>query len=191
MRLFFLILGIFITSQINLLAAEAGMPQLDPTYWASQAFWLILIFTALYLALSNLFIPKIQDNIDSRENKIKDDLDEAQKLKNLAEKKLKEYELSVENAKKEVQKIIFESKNELSSQIQAKKKEFEKEIENEIKTAEKEIEDLKKESLENISTISEEMTLKVIEQISGEPMNQSSVKAAILEVSKKNLGKYS
>ena len=39
-----------------MLAAEAGMPQLDPTYWASQAFWLVLIFTALYLALSNLFI---------------------------------------------------------------------------------------------------------------------------------------
>ena len=63
------------------------MPQLDPTYWASQAFWLILIFTLLYLALSNLFIPKIKDNIDNRENKIKDDLDEAQKLKNLAEEK--------------------------------------------------------------------------------------------------------
>ena len=29
----------------ELFAAEAGMPQLDPTYWASQAFWLILVFT--------------------------------------------------------------------------------------------------------------------------------------------------
>ena len=78
----------------------------------------------------------------------------------------------------------------LNSQIQSKKKEFEKEIENEIKAAEKEIEDLKKESLKSISTISEEMASKVIEQISGEPMNQSSVKAAILEATKKNLGKY-
>ena len=26
----------------NLFAAEAGMPQLDPKYWASQAFWLDL-----------------------------------------------------------------------------------------------------------------------------------------------------
>ncbi|MDC0426924.1 hypothetical protein OAM08_02940 [Pelagibacteraceae bacterium] len=190
MRLFFISIGIFITSETYLLAAEAGMPQLDPTYWASQAFWLILIFTALYLALSNLFIPKIKGNIDNRENKIKDDLDEAQKLKNLAEKKLKEYEQSIENAKKEVQKIIFESKNELSSQIQIKKKEFEKEIENEIKAAEKEILSLKENSLKNISTISEEMASKVIEQISGEPMNQSSVKAAILEATKKNLGKY-
>ena len=190
MRLFLLIIGIFTASGVNLLAAEAGMPQLDPTYWASQAFWLILIFTALYLSLSNIFIPKIKNNIDSRENKIKDDLDEAQKLKNLAEQKLKEYELSIENTKKEVQKIIFESKNKLNLEIQSKKKKFEKEIEIEIEKAEKEIENLKKDSLKNILTISEEMASKVIEQISGEPMNQSSVKAAILETTKNNLGKY-
>ena len=190
MRLFLLSIGILITSNTSLLAAEAGMPQLDPTYWASQAFWLVLIFTALYLALSNLFIPKIKDNIDSRENKIKDDLDEAQKLKNLADKKLEEYDHTIEDAKKEVQKIIFENKNELNLQIQSKKKEFDKEIENEIKAAEREIKDLKKDSLKNISIISEEIASKVIEQISGEPMNQSSVKAAILEASKKNLGKY-
>ena len=190
MRLFLLIIGIFTASGINLLAAEAGMPQLDPTYWASQAFWLILIFTALYLALANLFIPKIKENIDNRENKIKGDLDEAQKLKNLSEQKLKEYELSIENAKREVKKIIVESKNKLNLEIQNKKKKIEKEIEIEIDSAEKEIKNLKKESLENISTISEEMASKVIEQISGEPMNQSSVKAAILETTKNNLGKY-
>ena len=126
MRLFFLGIGFLIISETYLLAAEAGMPQLDPTYWASQAFWLILLFTFLYLALSRTFIPKIKECIDDRENKIKDDLDEAQKLKNLAEQKLREYELSIENAKKEVQKIIFESKNKLNLEIQSKKKKFEK-----------------------------------------------------------------
>ena len=104
MRLFLLIIGILITSEINLFAAEAGMPQLDPTYWASQAFWLILIFTLLYLALSKLFIPKIKESIDDRENKIKDDLDEAQKIKRLAEQKLGEYELSIDDAKKRCKK---------------------------------------------------------------------------------------
>jgi F-type H+-transporting ATPase subunit b len=192
MRLFFLIVGFFITSsQINLLAAGVGMPQLDPTYWASQAFWLVLIFTLLYLALSKLFIPKIKESIDDRENKIKDDLDEAQKLKLIAEEKLKEYETTLESAKKEVQKIIFESKNKLSAEIQNKKKEFEKEIEAEVKKTEQEIDSLKKESLDNIIVISEEITSKIIEKVSGEPLNQSSIKAAVLESTKKNLGKYS
>lgn len=190
MRLFLLIFGFLITSEVYLLTAEAGMPQLDPTYWASQGFWLILIFTLLYLALSKLFIPKIKNSIDDRENRIKDDLDEAQKLKEVAEAKLKEYEISIENAKKDVQKILFESKNKLNSEIQNKKKTFEKEIETEIENAEKEIESFKKDSLESISKISEEITSKIIENISGEPMNQSSVKATVQESVKKNIGKY-
>ena len=190
MRLFFAIVGIFITSQIDLLAAEAGMPQLDPTYWASQAFWLILIFTFLYLALSKIFIPKIKESIDDRENKIKDDLDDAQELKALAEQKLSEYEVAIENAKKEVQKIIFDSKNKLNISMQSKKRKIEKEIEIEVKNAEEEIENLKKDSLANIFIISEEMTSKIVEMVSGDPINQSSVKAAVLESTKKNLGKY-
>ena len=190
MRLFLLIIGFFTTSQINLLAAEAGMPQLDPTYWASQAFWLILIFTFLYLTLSKIFIPKIKESIDNRDNKIKDDLDEAQKLKTMAEQKLKEYETTIEEAKKEVQKITFESKNKLNSEIQNKKKEIEEEINLELKNLEREIVNLQKNSVSSISAIAEEMTSKVIEMVSGEPLNQSSIKAAVLESTKKNLGKY-
>jgi len=76
----------------NLFAAGAGMPQLDPTYWASQAFWLILVFTILYITLAKFYLPKIKKNLDERENKIKEDLDAASKLKDLSELKLKEYE---------------------------------------------------------------------------------------------------
>lgn len=190
MRLFLILIGVFSTSTVCLFAAEAGMPQLDPTYWASQAFWLILIFTLLYFSLSKLFIPKIKSGIDNRENKIKDDLDEAQKLKEIAEKKLEDYEKSIIIGKKEAQKILFENKNKLNADIQNKKKIFEKEIDLEIKNTEKEIEKFKENSLKNISSISEEITSSVVEAISGEPINQSSVKAAVLESTKKNLGKY-
>ena len=190
MKLFLILIGVLTISSQCLLAAEAGMPQLDPTYWASQAFWLILIFTLLYFALSKLFIPKIKDGINDRENRIKDDLDEAQKLKEVAEKKLIDYEKSIVIGKKEAQKILFENKNKLKININNKKKIFEKEIDLELKNTEKEIEKFKEDSLKNISSISEEITSSIMEAISGEPINQSSVKAAVLESTKKNLGKY-
>ena len=91
--------------QSDLFAAEAGMPQLDPTYWASQAFWLILVFTILYISIAKFYLPKIKNNLDERENKIKEDLDAANKFKDLSELKLKEYEKILENSKKEVIKI--------------------------------------------------------------------------------------
>ena len=70
------------------------MPQLDPKYWASQAFWLILVFTILYISISKFYLPKIKDNLDNRENKIKEDLENANKFKEQSEAKLKEYEIN-------------------------------------------------------------------------------------------------
>ena len=83
----------------NLSAAEAGMPQLDPKYWASQAFWLILVFSILYISIAKFYLPKIKDNLDDRENKIKEDLDAANKFKDLSELKFKEYEKILEDSK--------------------------------------------------------------------------------------------
>ena len=121
----------------DLYAAEAGMPQLDPTYWASQGFWLILIFTILYISISKFYLPKIKDNLDNRENKIKEDLENANKFKEQSEAKLKEYEFILENAKKEVSKIHFESKNILDKEIQSKKDMIEKDIEKELASSAK------------------------------------------------------
>jgi F-type H+-transporting ATPase subunit b len=176
--------------QSHLFAAEAGMPQLDPKYWASQAFWLILIFTVLYISIAKFYLPKIKDNLDNRENKIKDDIDDANKFKELSEIKLKEYEKILENAKKEVIKIHIDSKNALDKDIQVKKNKIEKEIENEILKAQKEIVELKKGSLEDIYKIAEDISSNIIENISGDKLNESSIKATVEEISKKSLGKY-
>jgi len=176
--------------QNDLFAAEAGMPQLDPTYWASQAFWLILIFTILYISIAKFYLPKIKNNLDDRENKIKEDLDAANKFKEISELKLKEYEKILENSKKEVIKIHLESKNKLDKDIQEKKGNVEKEIENEITKAQKEIAELKKNSITDIQNISKDLASNIIENISGDKLNESSIKATIEDISKKKIGKY-
>jgi F-type H+-transporting ATPase subunit b len=176
--------------QTNLFAAEAGMPQLDPTYWASQAFWLILIFTILYISIAKFYLPKIKNNLDDRGNKIKEDLDAANKIKELSELKLIEYEKILENSKKEVIKIYLESKTKLDKDIQEKKNVMDKEIEIEINKAQKEIAELKKNSITDIQNISKELASNIIEDISGDKLNESSIKATVEDISKKSLDKY-
>ena len=190
MKLFFTVIVSVIATQHNFLAAEAGMPQLDPKYWASQAFWLILVFTILYISISKFYLPKIKTNLDDRENKIKDDIDDANKFKELAESKLKEYEKILENAKREVIKIHIETKNTLDKDIKIKKETVEKEIEKEILKAQKEIAELKKNSISSIQKVSENIASDIIETISGDKLNDSSIKATVEDVSKKNIGKY-
>ena len=174
----------------NLSAAEAGMPQLDPTYWASQAFWLILVFTILYISIAKFYLPKIKNNLDNRENKIKEDLDAANKFKEFSELKLKEYEKILMRSKKEMIKIHLESKNKLDKDIQTKKDAVEKEIEIETTKAQKEIAELKKNSIKDIQNISKDIASSIIENISGDKLNESSINAAVEDASKRNIGKY-
>ena len=88
MKSFLSLLIASVAINTELFAAEAGMPQLDPKYWASQAFWLIIVFTSIYLLISKIFIPKIKGSIDLREDKIRKDLEDAKIAKEEAEKKI-------------------------------------------------------------------------------------------------------
>ena len=190
MKSFLSLLIAILAISTELYGAEAGMPQLDPTYWASQIFWLILVFSILYLSISKLYLPKIKDNLESRENKIKEDLESANKFKDLSEEKLKQYEIILGDAKKEVAKIHLETKKSLDKNIQLKKEAMEKEINSEINKAQKEIIELKKNSILSIQKISENITHSIIENITGDKINESNVKAIVEDISKKKVGKY-
>ena len=170
--------------------AEVGMPQLDPEFWTSQIFWLILIFSSLYIVIWKIFLPKITDSIENRKSRIMNDLNVTQKLKENAEKKLKEYNKIIEDTKNEAKRIIEENKKKLENDIKNKKQKFNEEIEKELKTVEKEIENLKKSSISNINKIAVEVSSEVVKQLIGTSVNLSNVSAIVEDISKKRVEKH-
>ena len=176
---------LFVVLEHRLFAAEAGgMPQLDPVYWPSQVFWLIIIFLSVYFLIAKIFIPKIEDNIESREDKIRKDLEEAKSLGEESEKKLKTYKDLIKAAKIDTKKIISQSRQKLSQDMQLKGKEIKKEIEKETEIAQKEIKNFKINSINKINLISEEIASNLVKDIFGEDPNKSSVKAIVNEIMK-------
>ena len=150
---------------------------IDATFWVMISFF-IFIGLLIYFKIPQ----KIKITLDENINDIQNQIDEANKLK--------EYERILDDANQEVIKIHMESKKILNKDIQTKKEAVEKEIEKEIIKAQKEINDLKKNSLSDIQKISENIASDVIEKICGDKLNESSIKAAVEDLSKKNLGKY-
>ena len=63
-------------------------------------------------------------------------------------------------------------------------------MEKELIKADTEIQGFKKSSSEKIKKIAEEISAKVIEDIAGEKLNESSIKAAVEDVSKEGTSKY-
>ena len=50
--------------------------------------------------------------------------------------------------------------------------------------------DLKNVSSKSVNTIAEEISAKIIENLTGDKLNDSSIKASVAEVSKNKIGKY-
>ena len=47
-------------------AESGGMPQLNPEFWISQIFWLVLTFGLLFIILSKFILPKIRKKLKKK-----------------------------------------------------------------------------------------------------------------------------
>ena len=186
-KIIFITLAVYFFT-INLIqAAESGgMPQLDPEFWFSQIFWLVITFGILYLALSKLILPKISDNLETRKSQVLDNLELAEKQRNDSEAKLKEFDNIILKSKIEAKNLFSESRQKLLEDINKKRQKLENEIDKEVKIVEGEIEELRKKSPEKINKIAIETSSDLINQLIGANINNSSITAIVNDIASKN-----
>ena len=183
-------IGFFTFLSSNCFAANDGMPQLNPDYWVSQIFWVMLIFGTLYVILWKAILPKINENLENRKSQILTDLDEAQEFKNQSEKKISEYNMILSKAKQDAKKVLDETRKKINLDIENKNNQFNLEIGKEIENAEKEIKTLKLSSIKDINKISIETSSEIVRKMVGTEVNASSVSATVEDISKKEIIKY-
>ena len=98
----------------DVFAAESGgMPQLNPEFWVSQIFWLLITFGILYLVLSKLILPKISKNLESRKSQISENIEAAEKHRKNSDSKLKEYDDIILKSKLEANNIFKEAREKV------------------------------------------------------------------------------
>ena len=175
----------------NLYSAESGgMPQLNPEFWVSQIFWLILSFGILLIILSKFILPKISNNLELRKSQILENIETAEKQKQESENKIKEYEALIIKSENEARNYFNEARKKISQDIDKKRKQLENEIDKEINDAEKEIVSLKNKAPEKINKIAIETSADLIKKLIGEEINNSSISTIVEDLSKKNKDKY-
>ena len=171
-------------------AESGGMPQLNPEFWISQVFWLVLTFGILYGVLSKLILPKISANLESRKSRIQENIEAAERQREDSENKIKEFEDIIAKSKIEAKNIFKETKERAVKEINAKKEKLEKQLDEEIKKAEKEIYILKKSAPEKINKIAIDTSSEILKSLIGTEVNNSSISAIVDDLYKKNGNKY-
>ena len=165
---------------------SGGMPQLNPEFWISQIFWLILTFGILFIVLSKLILPKISESLEKRKSQILENISLAEKQRKESENKIKEYEKIILDVKNEAKNYFNSARQKVLQEINKKKETLENEINEEIKAAENEIKNLKNSSSEKIQKISITTSEDLIKQLIGIDVNSSSISAIVSDISKKN-----
>ena len=166
-------------------AESGGMPQLNPEFWFSQIFWLIITFGIMFILLSKLVLPIISENLESRKAEILENIEAAEKQREESDNKLKEYEKLILNSKNEAKDFFNKAREEILKDIDKKRENLEKEINEEINKVEKEILDLKNKSPEKIRKIAIDASSDIVKQLIGVEVNNSSISAIVEDVSRK------
>ena len=171
-------------------AESGGMPQLNPEFWISQIFWLVLTFGILYFVLSKIILPKISGNLELRKSQIQENIEAAEKQRETSETKLKEYDEIILKSKSEAKNIFKDAREKVLKDINSKKETLDKQIDDEIKKVEKEIEVLKKNAPEKINKIAIETSSELVKKLIEADVNNSSISAIVDDLSKRNGNKY-
>ena len=171
-------------------AESGGMPQLNPEFWISQIFWLILTFGTMYVVLSKFILPKISNNLESRKSQILENIEAAEKQREDSEAKLKEYDKVILKSKSEAKTIFNQTREKALKDIMAKKEVLDQQIDDEINKAEKEIEVLRVSAPDKINKIAIETSSELLEKLIGSGVNSSSISAIVDDLLRRNGDKY-
>jgi len=167
-------------------AESSGMPQLNPEFWVSQIFWLVLTFGILYLVLSKIVLPKISENLETRKSEILENIETAEKQRKESENKIKQFEKIVLESKIEAKNFFNEKRQKVLEDIAKKRSALEKDIDSEINAAEDEISKLRNTSGDKINKIAIETSSELIRQLIGEEVNSSSISAIVEDQLRRN-----
>ncbi len=133
---------------------------IDATFWVAVSF---LIFVGLIIYLK---VPqKIDNSLNENIKKIKDDLENAEKLKDEAKNILSEYESRVSKSKEEIKNLINNSRNQAEKNILRTNEEFHKIMENRKKSAEDKIKQMKAQAIKDIKNSSVNIAISSVEKI--------------------------
>lgn len=166
--------------------AGVGLPQLDPTWFASQVFWLVIVFAALYFIFSRSILPALSTTLENRHEHIQSDLDTAERLKEEAETVQKNYETVLDQARNKASDLYRDVENDVKSKAEKEQNDLSERLRKEMELSEARIVKSKKEAMKDMDTIVAEIASDAAKKIVGIETNITDAKNVVKDLSSKS-----
>ena len=157
-------------------AASGGMPQFDFTTFSSQITWLIITFGILYFVLWKFILPKIENTLSNRHNRIADDLDTASRMQREAEEAEKAYERVLADAKAKAHNVAESTRSSINEEIEREVAAADAEAAAQALKSEAKISDIRSAALSNIDTIAKDVASDIVKKFMGKAPTAAQLK---------------
>ena len=143
---------------------------LDATFWVTISF-LIFLGILIYLKIPH----KVRELLENNILNIKNQISEAEKLKEDARIILTEHENKIGNSKKEVKEMIDRANQQAEKNVIKSNEEFHNLMENRKKNAEERIRQLKNQAVKDIKNASVKIALESVEKLIKNSLDKSKL----------------
>ena len=155
------------------------MPQLDPSSFTAQLFWLVVWFGLLYLLMVKVGLPRIAVAIDARRERREDDLARAQRLKSEAEEVSAAFQRTMAEARAQAQAVIKEASDRLAAEAAERQRALATILAEQIATAERRIAASKEAAVTEMRGVAIDVGRSVVEKLTGSPPDAAKMTAAV------------
>ena len=143
---------------------------IDATFWVMISFFLF-VGLLIYFQIPQKIIKTLEDNISNIRNQI----DEADKLKDDAKDILTEHERKISNSKTEMKSMIAKANEEAEKNIIKTNQDFHNLMENRKRNAEERIKQLKNQALKDIKNTSVKIAIESVEKLLKDSLDKSKL----------------
>ena len=163
---------------------KAGLPQLDFNTYPSLIFWSVVSLIIGYILMKYLVTPNIKSILNNRETNIQNDLVKAKSSSQETEK-IKENIINTQTElKTRSQLIVNQALSETKQNIEKKEKDINQKLNEKVVQAEKQIMETQKLVIKEVISNAEELTAKVIQNLTDLKYDKIEGKKAINTASK-------
>jgi len=163
---------------------KGAFPPFDSSTFASQLVWLVITFVLLYALMAKVALPRVGSIIAQRQNRIDDDLAQANAFKAQSDAALAAYEKALADARARAQAMASEMRDKQAAEAEASRKKLEDQLNAKLAEAEKVIAGTKQAAMANVRNIAADAARAIVERLIGTVPADSAVVAAVKDALK-------
>jgi F-type H+-transporting ATPase subunit b len=159
------------------------MPQITqlPFIFASQLFWLAVTFGLIFFGIGLGMLPKIRSTVDARDQRIADDLAEAQRARAAADETELAWRARMDESRAEAMKLTASAKQDMARDSESRVKAADAETNGRVEAAEARIRAATETAMTEIEGVAAEAAQEMVSRLAGMNVSRERAAAAVKE----------